>query len=267
MTRILISNDDGVHAYGLPPLIEALTPLGEVWVVAPESEQSAQSHALTMHKPLRVRRRGERFFGVSGTPADCVYMALNKLMPERPDIVVSGINRGGNIGNDILYSGTVAAAMEACLVGIPAIAISLHVDWEVHASKHHWGTAAALAARLVGQVRIHGLLPRTLLNVNVPDVPPEALKRVAATSMGVRRYENKVDERVDPRGQRYYWLGGAHERFDPIPDSDGQAIERGYASVTPIQADLTSWPGLARVHRMDVFYAHNEKTDSGGHRD
>ncbi|MCK6523078.1 5'/3'-nucleotidase SurE [Myxococcota bacterium] len=255
MPRILISNDDGVHAYGLPPLIEALTPLGEVWVVAPEREQSAQSHALTMHKPLRVRRRGERSFGVTGTPADCVYMALNKLLPGRPDIVVSGINRGGNIGNDILYSGTVAAAMEACLVGIPAIAVSLHVEWDVHASKHHWGTAAELAARLAASVLRDGLAPRTLLNVNVPDVPPEALKRVCATSMGVRRYETKVDERVDPRGQRYYWLGGAHERFEPIPESDGEAIERGDASVTPIQADLTSWATLSRLRQLDIFQA------------
>lgn len=253
MTRILISNDDGVHAYGLPPLIEALTPLGEVWVVAPEREQSAQSHALTMHKPLRVRRRGERSFGVSGTPADCVYMALNKLLPAPPDIVVSGINRGGNIGNDILYSGTVAAAMEACLVGVPAIAVSLHVDWEVHASKHHWRTAAELTARLAQEVLQHGLLPRTLLNVNVPDVPPDALAGVVPTSMGVRRYETRVDERIDPRGQRYYWLGGAHERFDPIPNSDGEAIERGYASVTPIQADLTSWTGLDRLRGLDLF--------------
>lgn len=245
--RILVSNDDGIHAYGLPPLAEALSALGEVWIVAPEREQSAQSHALTMHKPLRVRRRGEREFAVSGTPADCVYLAAHHLLPEPPALVVSGINRGGNLGNDVLYSGTVAAAMEACLIGIPSIAISMHVEDGVRAADHHWATAAALAARLGRDVLQHGLPPRTLLNVNVPDLPLDQLKGLRVARMGVRHYDNQVDARVDPRGRDYYWIGGKHERFEPIPGSDGPLVEQGYASVSPLEADLTHEGMLRRM--------------------
>lgn len=251
---ILVSNDDGIHAHGLRPLADALSVLGEVWIVAPEQEQSAQSHALTMHKPLRMRRREERVYAVSGTPADCVYMAVHNLLPERPALVVSGINRGANLGNDILYSGTVAAAMEACLVGIPAIAVSLYVEWQVRARQHHWSTASEVALQVARGVLEHGLPARTLLNVNVPDVPPEALLGVRATRMGVRTYEQAVDARVDPRGRPYYWIGGAHKLFEPIPDSDGPAVEAGYASVSPLQADLTAEFALDGLRRWSVFH-------------
>lgn len=252
---ILVSNDDGVHAHGLHPLADALRPLGDVWIVAPEQEQSAQSHALTMHKPLRVRRRDERVFAVSGTPADCVYMAVHKLLPQRPALVVSGINRGANLGNDILYSGTVAAAMEACLFGIPAIAVSLHVAWQKRASEHHWDTAARVAEQVARGVLEHGLAPRTLLNINVPDVPPGELRGLRTTRMGVRTYEQQVDARTDPRGRAYYWIGGAHERFEPIPESDGPEVEAGYASVSPLQADLTAEAQLAAMRRWPLFAA------------
>ncbi|MCB9759048.1 MAG: 5'/3'-nucleotidase SurE [Alphaproteobacteria bacterium] len=251
--RILISNDDGIHAYGLDPLAEALAPLGEVWIVAPEREQSTQSHALTLHKPLRVRERDARRFAVSGTPADCVYMAVLHLMPEPPGLVVSGINRGGNLGNDVLYSGTVAAAMEACLFGLPAIAASLEVDWRVRARDHHWDTAASIVASLARDVLAHGLPRRTLLNLNVPDVPASQLKGIRATRMGIRHYENEVTERLDQRGQPYFWIGGTHVEFEAIAGTDGPAVEAGYASVTPLQADLTHPGALERLRDWETL--------------
>ncbi|MCO4769981.1 MAG: 5'/3'-nucleotidase SurE [Deltaproteobacteria bacterium] len=242
--RILISNDDGIHAAGLRPLEQALSALGEVWVVAPEREQSAQSHALTMHKPLRIRRKEPRWYSVSGTPADCVYVALHHLLDQAPAIVVSGINRGANLGNDVLYSGTVAAAMEATLHGVPAVAVSLYVEWGTGERDHSWDTAAQVALKVAQRVVNDGLPPRVLLNVNVPDRPAHELSGVRNASMGVRHYEAQVDERRDPRGRRYYWIGGRHERFEAIKDSDGPLIEQGYATVTPIRADMTSYAAL-----------------------
>lgn len=251
--RILISNDDGIHAAGLAPLAYALEPLGEVWVVAPEQEQSARSHALTMHKPLRVKRREDRWFSVSGTPADCVYMAVHRVLPGAPDLVVSGINRGANLGSDILYSGTVAAAMEACLYGLRAMAVSLYIDPARPGAAHHWDTAAAVAAR-VAQAQLDAPLPaHVLLNVNVPDLPLGEVRGVRATCMGVRHYEKRVDERTDPWGRRYYWIGGRHMRFEDIADSDGPALEQGYASVSPLQPDLTHHRFLRDLRGWTLF--------------
>lgn len=260
--RILISNDDGIQAAGLAPLAEALAPLGEVWVVAPEQEQSARSHALTMHKPLRIRRRAEeRWFGVSGTPADCVYMAVHQILPEAPDLVVSGINRGANLGSDILYSGTVAAAMEACLYGLRAMAVSLYINPARPGGAHHWDTAAALAARLAADQLRSELPAHVLLNLNVPDRPLGEVKGMRATCMGVRHYEKRVDERTDPWGRRYYWIGGRHMRFDDIPSSDGPALEAGWASVTPLQPDLTHHRFLDALRGWAVFAPVDAESD------
>ncbi len=245
--KLLLSNDDGIDATGIAVLESALGPLGTVWVVAPETEQSATSHALTMHKPLRVTTRGERRWGVSGTPADCIYIASHHLLPEPPDLVVSGINRGSNLGNDVFYSGTVAAAMEAVFNGFPAIAISLHLGPEDR--EKHWETAGAVARRVVEGVRDNPLPSRVLLNVNVPNVPLDALRGLKVTSLGHRRYAPLVDLRTDPRGRRYYWIGGAHEAFVPIEGTDGPAIEAGWATVTPFRPDLTHIESLDLLRR------------------
>lgn len=240
--KLLLCNDDGIHATGLAALEEAVSGLAEVWVVAPESEQSATSHALTMHKPLRVGRRGERRFYVSGTPADCVYLAVHHLLPEPPDLVLSGINRGSNLGNDVFYSGTVAAAMEAVFQGLSSVALSLHLEPE-HVERH-FDTAAEVARRVVGGLREHPLPDRVLLNVNVPNVPLEELQGLRATSLGRRHYAPLVDLRTDPRGRHYYWIGGAHQEFAALDGTDGPAVEQGWASVTPFRPDLTFEPAM-----------------------
>jgi 5'-nucleotidase len=245
MKRILISNDDGVASPGIHALADAVRDLGEVWIIAPDREQSAQSHALTMHKPLRAHEVGERTFGISGTPADCVYLGLHRLMPYKPDIVLSGINRGSNLGNDVFYSGTFAAAMEGCLQGVPSIAFSLHMKF----SEEAFTTAKYVAHALTGRVLSESLPARVLLNVNIPSVPRSELKGIRPAVLGVREYEDMVDARQDPRGRPYYWIGGAHDFFAPIPDSDGPLVEQGWATVTPIRPDLTFHAFLPSLER------------------
>ena len=245
--NILVCNDDGIDAPGIAALEACVSDLGNTWVVAPESEQSAKSHSLTMHEPLRASHRGARRFSVSGTPADCVYYAIHHALPERPALVVSGINNGSNLGNDVFYSGTVAAAMEACLAGIPAIAVSLHREpGEV---ERHWETAQHVARVLAQRVLAEGLPRRVLLNVNVPNVPLSRLRGIQPTVLGERRYSPLVSLRTDPRGREYFWIGGDHEEFIAVPDSDGPAVEAGYAAVTPIHPDLTHQAFLDTLHR------------------
>ena len=243
--RILLANDDGFHATGLWPLYDALSELGEVWVCAPEREQSARSHALTMHKPLRARERKPRCFAISGTPADCVYLGLHGLLPHRPDLVVSGVNRGANLGNDILYSGTVAAAMEGALHGLPAIAVSLHFDWTQEVETLHFDEAARVGAQVAAQVLEHGLPRRRLLNVNVPN--QERVRGVRVTNLGERLYDVLADGRTDPRGRPYWWIGGAPSGFGGGGDTDGELCDQGYATVTPLSSDLTDREQLERV--------------------
>lgn len=244
--RMLLSNDDGIDAPGLAALREALEPLGEVWTVAPDTERSAQSHALTLHKPLRVKRLGERRFSVSGTPADCVYSALHHVLDAPPDVVISGINRGANLGNDVWYSGTVAAAREATLHGVPAIAISLVLDEEGKAPL--WHVVPDLARRVVSAVAAHGLNPGVMLNVNVPNRPDVLGLRVAR--LGARRYDVVVDERLDPRGKPYIWIGGPPTGEAGEPGTDVAAVALGYASVTPIHVDATSDRTLEEIRAI-----------------
>jgi 5'-nucleotidase len=232
----LLTNDDGIEAPGLAALRDAVGDLADCWTVAPATEQSAKSHALTMHEPLRVVEHGPRRFSVTGTPADCVYLAVNHLLPERPAMVLSGINRGSNLATDVHYSGTVAAAREASVMDIPALAASL---WTGD-SPPHWDTAAAVVKRLVRELRAHGLPPGVLINLNVPDVPLDKLRGVRAAAMGRRWYVPLVEAKTDPRGRRYFWIGGDHERFDDVPDTDGPLCEEGFATVTPLMLDLTA---------------------------
>jgi 5'-nucleotidase len=247
---VLLGNDDGIEAAGLRALESAVAGLGETWVVAPATEQSARSHAFTMHEPLRVRAHGQRRFAVTGTPADAIYLALHRLLPRPPALVVSGINRGANLATDVLYSGTVAAAREAVTYDVPAIAASLYI--KEGDAVLHWETAGAVVRRVAEAVVAHGLPPGVLLNVNVPNVEPSALRGTRVVPMGRRRYVPKVQEQRDPRGRSYYWIGGPHERFEGDDGSDGPTCESGHAVVTPLHLDLTDRETLERVRGWEI---------------
>src|SRR5215467_8080047 len=233
---ILLSNDDGIQSEGLIALEESLRPIGEIYTVAPDRAQSSMSHALTLHRPLRVHEIAPRRMSVDGTPVDCVKLALTGLLPVRPNLVVSGINKGPNLGDDIIYSGTVSAAIEGALLGLPAIAVSL-----VTFKDFDFRAAAEFTAHLVSQIQQSGIPPKTLLNVNVPSVPKEELKGWRLTRMGKRHYNETIVERVDPRGGKYYWIGGDDLGFDQEDGTDCMAVQEGYVSVTPLQVDLTDY--------------------------
>lgn len=237
MPVLLVTNDDGVHAAGLAALAGAVADLGEVCVLAPEREQSACSHALTLHRPLRVERVRERWWAVNGTPSDCVNLAVLGFLPEPPVLVLSGVNHGANLGDDVTYSGTVSAAMEGTLLGVPSVAISL-VDGGDFAE-------AARVARLVAaRVLVEGLPPKTLLNVNVPPGRPRGVR---VTRLGHRVYAEKIVELQDPRGRACYWIGGGEPRWEALEGSDMAAIREGYVSVTPLHLDLTNHRALVEL--------------------
>ncbi|MGB7290667.1 MAG: 5'/3'-nucleotidase SurE [Thermodesulfobacteriota bacterium] len=233
--RILISNDDGINSEGLHVLADSLKALGEIFVVAPDREQSAASHALSLHRPLRIDEISANIYSVDGTPTDCINVAVNGLLKEnKPNIIVSGINKGENLGDDITYSGTVSAAMEGTLLGIPSIAISV-------ASKQNFlFDTASYYAQLVTKYVILNRLPiGTLLNVNVPNLPKDDIRGIRVTKQGKRVYGEPIVEKIDPRGRKYYWIGGNELRFLSIEDSDLVAVSEGFVSVTPIKLDLT----------------------------
>lgn len=252
---ILLTNDDGVHDPGLPVLRRALAALGEVVVFAPDHNWSAAGHTKTMHKPLRVAEvrlaDGSLALATSGTPSDCVGLALLGLIPARPDLVVSGINDGPNLGADITYSGTVASAMEAAINGIPAIAASL--DW---GQDRDWELAAELTAMLAARVLANGLPAQTFLNLNIPSLPRARLRGLRATRLGQRVYRDVLIERTDPRGQPYYWIGGEAPTGLPDPDADTDigALAEGYASVTPLNMDMTDKDFLPTLRRWDLTW-------------
>jgi len=233
--RILVTNDDGIQAPELSDLVAALTAVGEVWVFAPDRQQSAVGHGVSLHRPLRVKRVKDRWFMVDGTPTDCVMLAVRDLMGVRPDLVVSGINPGANLGDDVTYSGTVAGAYEGMLLGVPSFAIS-----DVSYTPKYAVTAATFAARLALHIVEHGLPPDTTLNVNVPDRPYEKLEGVSITRMGRRHYQDEIIRREDPRGGVYYWIGGAAPSHFAESGTDFEAIEHGRISVTPLGRNLTN---------------------------
>lgn len=232
--RILLSNDDGYYAPGLAVLAAALEPLGEITVVAPERDRSGASNSLTLDRPLSLHRASNGFFYVNGTPTDCVHMAVTGLLDIEPDIVVSGINSGSNMGDDTLYSGTVAAAMEGYLLGVPAIAVSL-----VGKEYANYAAAARVARELVERLRRDPPAGPVLLNVNVPDLPWDQLGVMEVTRLGRRHKAQPVVKSVNPRGDTVYWVGQAGAARDAGPGTDFHAIERGAVSVTPLQVDLT----------------------------
>jgi 5'-nucleotidase len=234
----LVTNDDGVHAPGLRALARALASVGDVFVVAPESEQSSTSHALTLSRPLRLRAQSPGVWSLDGTPADCTYVALHHkhLLPKRPDLVVSGINMGLNLGTDVFYSGTVAGAREAALRGIPAVAFSMPPQGDAR----RWATRArSMVARLLAWCVAHPPAEAPLLNVNFPEGPSRGIR---VCTLGTREYENLVEERRDPRGRQYLWIGGPSVATPSQPGSDTEAHAQGYVSVTSLRLDLSLPP-------------------------
>ena len=241
--RILLTNDDGIYAKGIEVLHEHLSKDHDVVVVAPETEQSAVGHAITLTDPLRVKSvdRNGVFFGhaVKGTPADCVKLAINELVELAPDLVVSGINLGANVGINVIYSGTVSAATEGAILGVPAIAISINSF-----RNPDFKPAARFGRLLVRQVGEHGLPPHTSLNVNVPAIPESKIKGVRVTRQGITRFLEKFDRRLDPRENVYYWQCGSNPPLEEDGDTDGSALAQDCISITPIQHDLTNYDFL-----------------------
>jgi 5'/3'-nucleotidase len=247
MKRILVSNDDGIEAPGLVALVEALAPWAEVSVMAPQTEQSAASHALTLQHPLRVRTLGPRRWSVNGTPTDCVLLAIKEFLPEPPDLVISGINEGPNMGEDVIYSGTVAAAMEGALLGFPALAVSL-------ASRKalDFRTAASVSARLAARLLELPLCDRFLLNVNVPPGEGDGIRGYRVTRLGTRVYHDVIVKNRDPRGREYYWIGGGEPSWTDSTESDFAAVSQGYVSLTPLLTDLTDGAQLRFLEGLEL---------------
>lgn len=240
--KILVSNDDGYFAPGITLLAEALRQLGEVTVVAPERDRSGASNSLTLDRPLTVRRAPNGFFSVNGTPTDCVHIAVTGLLDFTPDVVVSGVNLGANMGDDTIYSGTVAAAVEGYLLGIPSVAVSL-------ASKagEHFETAIGVALKMVERLSRQPFGEAVLLNVNVPDIAPAQLGAMEVTRLGKRHKAEPVVKLQTPRGETAYWIGPAGAAADAGPGTDFHAVESGRVSVTPLRMDLTHGSQLARA--------------------
>ncbi len=255
---ILVTNDDGVHSPGLALLASSLSGLGQVVVVAPDRERSAIGHALTLHSPLRAELIKPDTYAVDGTPTDCVNLGIHGLFEARPDLVVSGINRGANMGEDVTYSGTVSAAMEAMLMGVPSFAISLDL---LTGERSDYAAAGRVAKDLAATILRNGLPDDTFLNVNVPAGTPKGIRM---TRQGKRRYEEMIVEKVDPRGRKYYWIGGGQCHFEPIPGSDFLALSDGFVSVTPLHLDLTNHHSFGSLRQWRTtsdaafFYTENK---------
>jgi len=267
--RILVSNDDGVDAPGIVALAEELSRIGDVTTVAPSRERSAAGHSLTLDVPLRATRLSDTTFSVDGTPTDCVLLAVRTLLPELPDILVSGINRGPNMGHDITYSGTVAAAMEGTILGIPSIAVSM--DRRIDGA-YDYSFAATVARRVAEMVLERGLPEGALLNVNVPNIPAAEVRGARLARLGKQVYEDAVVQNTDPRGRFYYWIGGQETTWAIESDTDFAAVDAGYVSITPIHLDLTDYATLKKLEswpRDDIVPAAQGGTgpDAGKHEE
>lgn len=246
--KILCTNDDGYLATGIGVLASAASRLGTVTVVAPDREQSATSNSLTIHHPLRARRTTDGTWVVDGTPTDCVILALNELVGERPDVCVSGVNHGPNMGEDVLYSGTVAAAMEATVMGIPAIALSY-----VGAFPEELAGRDALVEAVLRAILSRDDFPEdTLFNVNVPAISTDEVRGIRVTTLGRRRYAESITRANDPSGREYFWIGGGRVSWRGDANSDFKAIEEGYVSVTPLHLDLTNYRLLEDIRAWDL---------------
>lgn len=242
---IMVTNDDGIHSYGLQALAKSLSSLGTIVVVAPDRERSAVGHSLTLHSPLRADELSAGHFAVSGTPTDCVNLGIHGLLPTKPDLVVSGINRGSNLGDDLTYSGTVAAAMEATLMGVPAFAVSLDSK---SFTLNDFLPGAEIATDVARLVLANGLPADTFLNVNIPSGVPNG---VQLTRQGKRRYASTVEKKHDPRGRAYYWIGGGELGFHDVAGTDFHAIQNRSVSITPLHLDLTNYHSFDSLSLWD----------------
>jgi 5'-nucleotidase len=242
---ILVTNDDGVHSAGLIALFKAMKEIGDAYIVAPDRERSAVGHALTLHRPLKVEELREHVYSVNGTPTDAVVLGVHKVLPQKPDVVVSGINRGGNLGDDITYSGTVSAAIEGTILNIPSLAFSVPGD-----RNFHFETAASFAVTIVKFIIENPLPFDTFLNVNVPNLPSGLVKGIKLSRQGKRTYDNAIQDISSPRGERHYWIGGGTPYWERAEDTDISAVEEGYVSVTPIHLDFTDYPALDSLRRL-----------------
>jgi len=245
--NILVTNDDGVHAPALDALRQALAPLGHVTIVVPDRDQSATSHSLTLHRPLRIHRHDEDRFSVDGTPTDCVLIAHHGLLERRPDLVVSGINHGPNMGEDVFYSGTVAAAIEGAMQGVPAIAASL-----VTREDADFTDGARFIHDLAAEVMRRGPTTQQVLNVNLPHRAWRDVRGVRFTRLGTRVYSDSLIEKTDPRGRAYYWIGGQEPVWRPEEGTDFHAVSEGYISVTPLTLDLTDFRAVVEMERWNL---------------
>ncbi len=246
--NILVTNDDGIASPGLHTLAEALKTIGEVYIVAPDRERTAVSHALTLHKPLRITQVRSRVFAINGTPTDCVNLALKKVCSTKPALLVSGINKGVNLGDDVTYSGTVAAALEGTIMGIPSIAVS-----QEGGDTFRFDVAAEYARRVARAVLRYGLPEETLLNVNVPDRPRSEIKGVRITSLGRRRFTNPVIQKVDPHGRKCYWIAGTRIAWGRKQNADHSALRRGMVSITPIHLDITHHEAMEQLRGWEAL--------------
>lgn len=244
--RILVTNDDGIHAEGIQALEEALSEIGDVYVVAPASEMSGASHSLTLARPLRIRRIDDRHWTVDGTPTDCVTLALNMILPpeERPDICASGINHGANLGDDASYSGTVAGALEATILGVSGLAFSL-----VSSREHDFRQSAAVAREITAKALAEGIPDGTLLNINIPIGRAKGFR---VTRQGFKAAQPVITEHTDPRGKLYYWIGEVREGFRAEGGTDFEAIDDGYVSITPMRSDMTDHQALANIRSWET---------------
>lgn len=248
--RILLSNDDGITAEGLKSLEKIAAVLSDdVWVVAPETEQSGAGHSLTLHTPVRVRKISPKRYAVSGTPTDCVLLAVKEILPARQkfDLLLSGINRGSNVGDDVTYSGTVAAAMEGCILGVPSIAVSLLYD---DAEKIQWGMVEKLAPAIIKKLLAKKWPKDTLINLNFPNCAASKVKGIKVCAQGKRIVNVQLSERVDPKGRPYFWLGGERDHRTEKPNVDVDFLHRGFITITPIGMDLTDYKTLAAMDKV-----------------
>ncbi|MCX8031552.1 MAG: 5'/3'-nucleotidase SurE [Thermodesulfovibrionales bacterium] len=245
---IIVTNDDGVHSPGLITLFNAMKEIGDAYVIAPDRERSAVSHALTLHRPLKVDELRKNVFSVNGTPTDCVALGINKILPRKPDLIASGINMGANLGDDITYSGTVSAAIEGTILGVPSFAISL-----AGRSPFYFESAIPYAIKIAKYILDKSLPYDTLLNINVPNTSIDKIKGIKFTKQGKRIYDNAIKDVYSPWGDKHYWIGGGDPYWEHGEDMDIQAILDGYVSITPIHLDLTNYSALEYLKQTWKF--------------
>lgn len=231
---ILLTNDDGVHSKGLLALTEIFAKTDDVCVVAPERERTCVGHAITLHKPLRIKQVAAHTYASNGSPADCIYLGIKAILKKKPDIIISGINKGPNMGQDVHYSGTVAAAKEGAFLGIPSIAVSICAR-----EQFLFNDAALITQRIIDIVKNKAFVDGTFLNINIPNIPHKKMNGFMVTKLGKRIYNDEVIERIDPRGGKYYWIGGSSDSYEYMRGTDFYAVEKGAVSITPLGLDMT----------------------------